>query len=195
MTTIKNAVLVYTESTPNPGTLKFVANKMILPNRSADFQDADSAQQSPLAEALFEFPFVKGVFIASNFITITKDEKSVWHEIIPDLRDFIKGYLSSDEPIVSEEYLKQQADTQSERAAAGDVEAQIHDMLEKYVRPAIEMDGGAITFKSYEDGVVTLTLQGACSGCPSSTLTLKSGIEGMLKRLIPDVKEVVAEEA
>jgi Fe-S cluster biogenesis protein NfuA len=195
MTTLENKVLVYTESTPNPGTLKFVANKMILPDHSADFQDPQAAQASPLAGALFEFPFVRGVFIASNFITITKDEKSVWHEIIPDLRDFIKAYLSGDNPIVSEEFLRLQADTQSERAAGGDVEGQIHDILEKYVRPAIEMDGGAIRFKSYEEGIVTLQLQGSCSGCPSSTLTLKSGIEGMLKRMIPEVKEVVAEEA
>lgn len=193
-TTANPAILVYTESTPNPGTLKFVANKMILPNGSADFQDADTAQASPLASALFEFPSVQGVFIASNFITITKDEGSVWHEIIPELRDFIKAYLADENPIVSEEYLKEQAKAQTERAAGGDIEAQIHDMLEKYVRPAIEMDGGAIRFKSYEEGVVTLTLQGACSGCPSSTLTLKSGIEGMLKRMIPEVKEVVAEE-
>lgn len=194
MTTTDNRILVYTESTPNPGTLKFVANKMILPNHYADFQDIESAEASPLASALFEFPYVKGVFIASNFITITKDEKSVWHEIIPDLRDFIKGWLSGDNPIVSEEFLKKQTETQNERAAGGDVEGQIHDILEKYVRPAIEMDGGAIQFKSYEDGIVTLQLQGSCSGCPSSTLTLKSGIEGMLKRMIPQVKEVVAEE-
>ena len=189
----KQAVLVYTESTPNPETLKFVANKMVLPNYAADFPDEDSAKESPLAKELFGFPFVKGVFIASNFVTVTKTEDADWYSLIPSLREFIKNYLSEGKPIVTEAYITA-AQAKNSTTSEGDIEDKIKALLDKYVKPAVEMDGGAIIFKSYDEGVVTLQMQGACSGCPSSTVTLKAGIEGLLKRMVPEVQEVVAEQ-
>ena len=191
--TVQQPVLVYTEATPNPETLKFVTNKMLLPTVSADFPDEKSAKESPLAMELFGFPFVKGVFIASNFVTVTKTEDQEWYGLIPSLREFIKDYISTGKEIVSENWIRvKKIETGS--TGGESTEDKIKAMLEKYVRPAVEMDGGAIIFKSFEEGVVTLQMQGACSGCPSSTVTLKAGIEGLLKRMVPEVQEVIAEQ-
>lgn len=190
----KLVVSIYTEMTPNPETIKFVANKLLYPGKSVDYADQSEAQSSPLAQELFTFPYVKGVFIASNFVTITKVQTAEWVEIIPTIRMFLKEYLESEKAIIDESLLK---DTQKEfntiSADDDDVVKRIKEMLENYVKPAVEMDGGAISFKDYNDGIVKLILQGSCSGCPSSMITLKSGIEGMMKRMIPEVKEVVAE--
>ena len=191
--TTQQPILVYTEATPNPETLKFVTNKMLLANLAADFPDEPSAKESPLALELFGFPFVKGVFVASNFITITKTEDSDWHGLIPSLREFIKDYVGNNKEIVTEEYIRSRKVEAAGAVGGEGVEDRIKAVLEKYVRPAVEMDGGAIIFKSYENGVVELQMQGACSGCPSSTVTLKAGIEGLLKRMVPEVEEVVAE--
>ncbi|MDE3212853.1 MAG: NifU family protein, partial [Bacteroidota bacterium] len=164
--------------------------------KSIDFLDEDSAKASPLAMELFSFPFVKSVFIASNFVTLTKtNDTQDWQDVIPSIKQFLKEYLEENKPIINEEELAQLKKEGSNEVMAddGDVVKRIKELLENYVKPAVEMDGGAIQFRSYEDGVVNLMLQGSCSGCPSSMITLKAGIEGMMKRMIPEVKEVVAE--
>lgn len=189
-------ISIYTEMTPNPETMKFVANKLLYPGKSVDFQDEESAKASPLAMELFSFPFIKSVFIASNFVTLTKtNETEDWQDVIPSIKQFLKEYLEEGKPIVNEEELATRKIESSNEVSAddGDVVKRIKELLENYVKPAVEMDGGAIQFKSYEDGKVNLMLQGSCSGCPSSMITLKAGIEGMMKRMIPEVKEVVAE--
>ena len=146
-----------------------------------------------MAQELFGFPFVKGVFIASNFVTLTKTPETDWADVIPEIRDFLKEYLIEGKEIVNEEIVPQKDDSNVISENDTDVVKRIKELLENYVKPAVEMDGGAIAFKSFDEGIVTLILKGSCSGCPSSTVTLKAGIEGMMKRMIPEVKEVVAE--
>ncbi|MBX5438472.1 MAG: NifU family protein [Thermoflavifilum sp.] len=185
-------ISIYTEMTPNPETMKFVVNRLLYPGKSIEFTDEAAARPSPLATELFSFPFIKGVFIMSNFVTLTKVPDVQWEDVIPTLKAFLKSYLEEGRPVIHEEELEKQADA----AIADDdpeVVKKIKELLENYVKPAVEMDGGAIQFKHYEKGKLTLILQGACSGCPSSMITLKAGIEGMMKRLVPEVKEVVAE--
>lgn len=189
-------ISIYTEMTPNPESMKFVANKLLYPGKSVDFQDEESAAPSPLASQLFAFPFVKSVFIASNFVTLTKtDDTENWQDVIPSIRQFLKEYLEEGHVIINEEQLatRKPESTNIVHADDDDVVKRIKELLENYVKPAVEMDGGAIQFVSYEDGVVNLKMQGSCSGCPSSMITLKAGIEGMMKRMIPEVREVVAE--
>ncbi|MEO5501547.1 MAG: NifU family protein [Ginsengibacter sp.] len=189
-------ISIYTEMTPNPETMKFVANKLLYPGKSVDFQDEESAGASPLAMQLFAFPFVRSVFIASNFVTVTKsDESQNWDDVIPSIKQFLKEYLEEGNVIVNEEALakRKTESTNTVHADDDDVVKRIKELLENYVKPAVEMDGGAIQFLNYEDGVVRLKMQGSCSGCPSSMITLKAGIEGMMKRMIPEVEEVVAE--
>lgn len=177
---------VYTESTPNPATMKFLVNKLLY-NGSLDFPDREKAQTSPFARELFKFNFVNGVFFASNFVTITKSEDSEWEDILPILKDFVKGAVESElmiqEVMKDEEIIFEGSET----------EKKIQQVLHDYVRPAVEQDGGAIAYKSFDEGTVTVELRGSCSGCPSSTITLKAGIEGLLKRMVPEVQEVVAE--
>ena len=188
-------ISIYTEMTPNPETMKFVANKLLYPGKSIDFPDAESAKPSPLATELFGFPFVKAIFIASNFVTLTKtSDTEDWSDVIPSIRQFLKEYLEDGKPVVNEEEVASMKQTSSNEVAADDddVVKRIKELLDNYVRPAVEMDGGAIQFKSYEAGTVNLAMHGSCSGCPSSMITLKAGIEGMMKRMIPEVKEVVA---
>lgn len=189
-------ISIYTEMTPNPETMKFVANKLLYPGKSIDFPDEASSKPSPLAQELFTFPFIKSVFIASNFVTLTKtSETEEWQDVIPTIKQFLKEYMEDGKPVVLEEEVANiRAESSNEvNADDDDVVKRIKELLENYVKPAVEMDGGAIQFKSYEDGRVNLMLQGSCSGCPSSMITLKAGIEGMMKRMIPEVKEVVAE--
>jgi Fe-S cluster biogenesis protein NfuA len=179
-------ITVYTESTPNPATMKFIVNKLLI-NGSADFATKESAEKSPFAKELFKFSFVNGVFFASNFVTVTKFEDDNWDDLLPILKEFVKGAVESE--------LKVQEEEQSE---AGDfegteTEVKIQQILHDYVRPAVEQDGGAISYKSFDEGVVTVELRGSCSGCPSSVVTLKSGIENLLKRMVPEVTEVVSE--
>ena len=188
-------VSIYTEMTPNPETMKFVANKLLYPGKSVDFKDEESASASPLAMQLFSFPFIKSVFIASNFVTLTKtDDTENWQDVIPSVKQFLKEYLEERNVIINEEELaaRKQESTNEIHVDDGDVVKRIKELLENYVKPAVEMDGGAIQFLSYEGGTVNLMMQGSCSGCPSSMITLKAGIEGMMKRMIPEVKEVVA---
>jgi Fe-S cluster biogenesis protein NfuA len=186
-------VSIYTEMTPNPETMKFVANKLLYPGKSIDFPDESSAAPSPLAKELFAFPFIKAVFIASNFVTLTKTPETQWDEVIPSIREFLKQYLEEGKAVVNEDQVKPKADTNVVSEDDTDVVKRIKELLENYVKPAVEMDGGAISFKGYDNGVVKLMMQGSCSGCPSSMITLKAGIEGMMKRMIPEVQEVVAE--
>jgi NFU1 iron-sulfur cluster scaffold homolog, mitochondrial len=188
-------VSIYTEMTPNPETMKFVANKLLYPGKSIDFADESQAKASPLAQELFAFPFIKAVFIASNFITLTKTaDTEDWQDVIPTIKQFLKDYLEEGKVVVNEDEVQAQkpASTNEVNADDDDVVKRIKELLENYVKPAVEMDGGAIQFKSYNDGVVNLAMQGSCSGCPSSTITLKAGIEGMMKRMIPEVTEVIA---
>nr|WP_242695794.1 NifU family protein [Pedobacter sp. SYSU D00873] len=177
---------VYTESTPNPATRKFLVNKLLI-NGSVDFATKESAETSPFAKELFKFNFVNGVFFASNFVTITKAEDADWADIEQILKEFVKGAVESE--------LKVQENPQEEAPAfeGTEQEIKIQQILHDYVRPAVEQDGGAISYKSFENGVVTVELRGSCSGCPSSTFTLKAGIENLLKRMVPEVQEVVSE--
>lgn len=189
-----NAIVsIYTEMTPNPETMKFVANKLLYPGKSIDFPDESSATPSPLAKELFAFPFIKSVFIASNFVTLTKNADTSWDDVIPSVKQFLKEYLEAGNTVVNEDQVTERKGSNTVNASDTDVVVRIKELLENYVKPAVEMDGGAISFRGYDDGTVKLMLQGSCSGCPSSMITLKSGIEAMMKRMIPEVREVIAE--
>ena len=195
MSVVKAPVIVYIESTPNPASMKFVVNKFLLEEGSVEYTSPDQTGNSPLAKQLFGFSDVNGVFITSNFITVTKSAEADWYDISPILREFIKGYMESGDPVFTGPRI-QVADPAIERTTTqSDLETKIIETLEEYVKPAVEQDGGAIHFKSFEEGKVTVVLKGACSGCPSSSVTLKAGIENLLKQMLPEVKEVVAEEA
>ncbi len=186
-------VSIYTEMTPNPETMKFVANKLLYPGKSIDFPEESVAGPSPLAKELFAFPFVKSVFIASNFVTLTKTGDTNWDDVIPSIREFLKEYLEEGKVVINQDQVVVKKETYTMNASDEDVVGRIKELLENYVKPAVEMDGGAISFLGFDNGTVKLMLQGSCSGCPSSMITLKTGIEGMMKRMIPEVKEVVAE--
>ncbi len=194
-------VTLYVEMTPNPSTMKFVANKYLLPSGdSVSFTSKnDSVGFSPLAEALFDFPFVTNVFIAANFVTITKTDNVPWDFITMELREFIKTWIIDGKDVLiqmPEEHTNSSSETNTPskreytKSAYDDT---IRSLLDEYVRPAVENDGGAIEFMGFEDGKVTVQMRGSCSGCPSSTATLKGGIENLLKTHLPEVKEVVAE--
>lgn len=191
---IKKVITVYAESTPNPAAMKFVLNRYLLDEGSVEYTVPDQAGNCPLAMQLFRFSGITGVFITSNFITLTKNTDVDWYETMGIFREFIKGYIESGQPVFTGP-AGQIADPGIDRVkTASAVETKIIEALEEYVKPAVEQDGGAIHFKSFHEGIVTLILKGSCSGCPSSTQTLKGGIENLLKRIIPEVTEVVAEE-
>lgn len=199
MEAIKSPVMLYTEQTPNPETLKFVTNKMLYKG-TADFKEESVAKEwSEMATALFAFPYVKGVYICNNFVTVTKEFTYQWEDVMLPLKEFIKAYVADEKPIVNEGFeaaMKEIEKEKSTREYTGDeaiLVEKIKELIDTYVKPAVEMDGGNIEFKSFDKGIVTVVLQGSCSGCPSSTVTLKSGIEGMLKRMVPEVTEVVSE--
>jgi Fe-S cluster biogenesis protein NfuA len=182
---------LYLESNPNPNSLKFVANEMLVPEgMSFDFPDAASASDAPLAKELFEYPFVDRVFYASNFITVTKTGDVEWIEIQDKVKSHILQFLEAGKLI-----LDKKAPAADEESGYDDSETviKIKTILDEYIRPAVEQDGGAITFHSFNEGVVRVKLQGSCSGCPSSTVTLKAGIENLFQRLMPEeVKSVEA---
>lgn len=186
-------ISVYAEATPNPDSIKFVFNKPLVTSGSSyDFPDAAAAQASPLAAQLFQFNFVKGVFISQNYVTVTKVNESLWAELIPIIRVFLKEYVQNGSPVLTEEMHAQTPDMIFNDDDSEPVQ-RIKEILLTSIKPVVEMDGGNIEFKSFDEGVVTLSLRGSCSGCPSSTVTLKAGIENLLKRMVPEVKEVVAE--
>lgn len=193
----EKTVSVYAEANPNPESMKFVMNVSLLPDgQSVDYPNVESALESPLAQELFNFDYVSRVFIASNFVTVTKNSSTEWVKLIPELRTFLKSYVEAGGPAFNEgfEVAKKATEaTGDETAEDAAISKKVIDLLDNYVRPAVEQDGGNITFKSYNDGVVTVHLQGSCSGCPSATVTLKAGIENLLKRMVPEVKEVVAD--
>ena len=187
----KAAVTVYAESTPNPSVLKFVCNKVLVPDLY-EFTSIEEAKPSPLATALFQFPFVKNVFMEKNFISITKFDIIEWEEITLQLREFIKSYVEDGKTILNDDAPKQLNKTEEaieqKFEALDDTSKNIVNILEEYVKPAVASDGGNIEFKSYDENTkkVEVLLQGACSGCPSSTFTLKNGIESMLREMLND---------
>ncbi|MBI3590939.1 MAG: NifU family protein [Candidatus Melainabacteria bacterium] len=180
-----NKVKIQTEGTPNPNALKFVLDKNILENGSCNFPNKEKSEDSPLAKRLFNIPSVEEVFIGKNFITVSKKADSTWESIYDRLLEAINQHFESGEPVV----LK----TESKKVtSSNEIEQRILEILDNQIRPAVASDGGDIIFDSYEDGVLRLHLQGSCSSCPSSVMTLKAGIENMLKREIPELKEVIS---
>ena len=196
--TKKEAIEVYAEVTPNPSVMKFGTNKA-LTSTDVEYKNIEEASKSsPLAQALFSFPFVKGVFISENYISVTKFDVIEWNEVYAEVRNFISTYLQDNKTIIKELPQVTKSAEEQKEVAPIDLEgtpAKIVDILDEYIRPAVASDGGNIAFKSYdeESKVVSVILQGACSGCPSSTATLKNGIETMLKEMLPNqISEVVA---
>ncbi|MEM7548161.1 MAG: NifU family protein [Bacteroidota bacterium] len=195
-TSEKKFINIYFESNPNPNSLKFVANEMLVESgESYDFPDLASAEKAPLAKELFSnFDYVDRVFYMSNFVTITKTEEKEWPEVQNELKEFIKYHLEDQKPLLSDDFIKE--DVEKKEGLASDeseLDQKIKFVLDEYVKPAVEQDGGAITYQSFNEGVVKVQLQGSCSGCPSSTVTLKAGIENLLKRMVPEVQSVEAE--
>ncbi|MEQ8926845.1 MAG: NifU family protein [Fulvivirga sp.] len=183
------AVNLYMEANPNPNSLKFVANFMLLPDGvSLDFPSADEASNSPLALELFKLDFVDRVFFMANFVTVTKKEDVEWIEVRDQAKEVIKAYLEAGKRVVEEIN-----DANEINENDSETVKKIKGILDEYIRPAVEQDGGAITFHSFENGILKVLLQGSCSGCPSSTVTLKAGIENLMKRMLPDVQSVEAE--
>jgi Fe-S cluster biogenesis protein NfuA len=204
-------ITIYAELTPNPNSMKFVANINLLEGGVVEYDSKEAAVNCPLAASLFSFSGITKVFITSNFITLNKESEVDWFDVTNIIREFIRGYLMSTEPLfigspfdenhipaTSKKAEPVQAELKEENASrefipsSPELEKKITELLEEYVKPAVEGDGGAIHFKSFDNGTVSVVLKGACSGCPSSTITLKSGIENLLKRMIPEVQEVVA---
>jgi len=189
---------VYAEVTPNPAAMKFGTTKR-LTSTDVEYKNIEEASKSsPLAQALFGFPFVKEVFISNNYLSVIKYDVVEWNEVYPEIRTFIRTYLQEDKTIIKALPKQETKEVAAEVVATENLEgtpAKIVDILDEYIRPAVASDGGNIAFKSYdeESGVVSVILQGACSGCPSSTATLKNGIETMLREMLPNqVSEVVA---
>jgi len=183
------SVEVSLEFTPNPNTLKFLVNQALLEKGALNYINLESASNSPLAKKLFGVSGITGVMIGHNFVTITKGDQGDWEQIHQGAVDTITKHLSNGEKVVEGDVSSAPTNHTS---ATGEVETKIRKVLDEEIRPAVAMDGGDITFDKYENGVVYLFLQGSCSGCPSSTMTLKMGIETRLRELVPEIKEVVA---
>ena len=189
--TQKQPITVYGETTPNPAALKFVVSRM-LTKIPVEFKNIDETAASPLAKELFKFPYVKEIFIDENYISVTKYEVNNWDEITLELRTFIKQYIENGGTVLDESIIVAKAEQEKTKTQEFDnldvTSQQIINILEEYVKPAVQADGGNIAFESYDeaDKTVKVVLQGACSGCPSSTFTLKSGIENMLKSMLND---------
>ncbi|MBM3176396.1 MAG: NifU family protein [Bacteroidetes bacterium] len=185
--TVKN-VRIYLESNPNPNSMKFVVSEMLVPTgMSFDFPDPASTREAPLAQELFMYPFVDRVFYMSNFVTVTKKSDVEWLEIQNTIRDHIKNFLESGRFILDKKAPEEGGAEETDQIK------KIKSILDEYIRPAVEQDGGAISFHSFENGILKVILQGSCSGCPSSTITLKAGIENLFKRMMPE--EVQSVEA
>lgn len=183
-------MFIQTEQTPNPASLKFLPGCTVMASGTANFPEPGSAARSPLAERLFQLAEVAGVFLGADFITVTKHGDSDWHQLKPAVLAAIMEHFTAGRPVVIGTASEAEAGAPAEEE--DEIVAQIKELLETRVRPAVAMDGGDITFEDYEDGIVYLHMQGSCSGCPSSTATLKAGIENMLRHYIPEVVEVRA---
>ena len=184
-------MFIQTEYTPNPATLKFLPGREVMQSGTADFADVAAAGRSPLAEALFGIEGIERVFLGSDFVTVTKGEDKEWAVVKPAVLGAIMDHYTSGKPILLEGAANESQHADQEENS--EIVQQIVELLDTRVRPAVAQDGGDIVFKDFKDGVVTLYMQGSCSGCPSSTATLKAGIENMLKHYIPEVIEVRAE--
>jgi Fe-S cluster biogenesis protein NfuA len=180
-------MFIQTEETPNPATLKFMPEKVVMVSGTADFPSPEFAYRSRLAENLFKISGVKGAFFGKDFITVTKEESLPWSVLKPPILSTIMDYFTVHDSVSIQEH-----SNFSSKEELSEIEQEIKALLEKRIRPAVAMDGGDIVFEKFENGIVYLQMQGACSGCPSSSATLKSGIENMLKHYIPEVEEVRA---
>ena len=183
-------MFIETEQTPNPATLKFLPGRSVMGAGTADFTSAEAAERSPLAQRLFQVEGVGGVFLGSDFVTVTKVDGKTWQVLKPAILGIIMEHFAANRPAILESTAAPAAAT--EAGEESEIVTQIKDLLETRVRPAVAQDGGDIIFQRYEDGVVYLHLQGSCAGCPSSTATLKMGIENMLKHYVPEIVEVRA---
>ncbi|KAA3597906.1 MAG: NifU family protein [Calditrichaeota bacterium] len=179
-------VKMYTETTPNPNTLKFVTNQVLVESGSVDFPTLESTISSELAQKLYDIDGVFGVFFSNDFVTVTKNGAD-WSSLIPQVKETIKTHLEAGNPVISDESIIVKA-----IQGSTDIETEIIKIIDTEIRPAVAMDGGDIIFRGYSEGVVALQMQGSCSGCPSSTATLKQGIERRLKEVVPEVQEVIA---
>ena len=196
--------VIYSESSPNPSSMKFVANHLLCQGTPVEYNKSSNLTNSPIALKLFQFPFVSGIFISRNFITITKNESVKWGDVVNEIRCFIQDYLRDGNLVFKSLEKINIEKTNIKTISSSDIpiikpenpemDKKISGILDQYIKPGVESDGGAIDFESFHNGVVTVILRGACSGCPSSTVTLKAGIEQILKKLVPEVKEVVAQE-
>jgi len=194
----QNIIEVYGESTPNPAVMKFVTNKL-LTSQNVEIKAIENAVEVPIAKALFNFPFVEEVFISENYISVTKNNTVEWFEVTTELRDFLKNYIKEAKPIVTGNYIPVTNSIEESEPIdlekLDDISQEIVAILDEYIKPAVTSDGGNIMFQSYDSNnkTVNVILQGACSGCPSSTITLKNGIEATLKQLLPNkIEEVIA---
>jgi Fe-S cluster biogenesis protein NfuA len=181
-------MFIQTESTPNPATLKFLPGRPVMGSGTANFTSEEAARSSPLAERLFALPEVAGVFLGADFITVTKAGDSDWYQLKPAILAVIMEHFTAGRPVIIAKAVDGTPGDEDE----DEIVAQIKELLETRVRPAVAQDGGDIIFHDFEDGVVYLHMQGSCSGCPSSTATLKAGIENMLRHYVPEVVEVRA---
>jgi Fe-S cluster biogenesis protein NfuA len=183
-------MFIQTERTPNPATLKFLPGQLVMATGTANFTDAAAARVSPLAERLFALPQISGVFFGADFVTVTKEDDGDWYQLKPVVLAAIMEHFTAGRPVFADGAEGGTADASDEED--DEIVAQIKELLETRVRPAVAQDGGDIIFHDFEDGIVYLHMQGSCSGCPSSTATLKAGIENMLRHYIPEVVEVRA---
>jgi Fe-S cluster biogenesis protein NfuA len=179
-------MFIQTEATPNPATLKFLPGRTVLESGTIELRDRDEAAKSPLAERLFGIPGVGGVFFGSDFITVTKNDGE-WQQLKPMILGAIMDHFTSGQPVLAEGAVGGDGEVDDED---DEITAQIKELIETRVRPAVAQDGGDIVFRGFEDGIVYLHMQGSCSGCPSSTATLRHGIENMLRYYVPEVVEV-----
>ncbi|MFT6214348.1 MAG: Fe-S cluster biogenesis protein NfuA [Roseivirga sp.] len=186
-------ISIYAEMTPNPVTMKFVLNFLLIDEQgtSIEFRTKEKAEISPLAKKIFELPYITGVFITSNFITVTRNESCEWFEVMPEIKELIRAKLTLREPLLTGDFVEEASEVPVN--IYGDIEQKIIKILDEYIRPAVEGDGGAIHFKSFENGAVTVTLKGACHGCPSTNTTLKMGVQNLLREMLPEVENVITE--
>lgn len=184
-------MFIQTEETPNPATLKFLPGQVLLENASRDYTDLDvAAKESPLAERLLTLDGVDRVFISCDFVSVTKSDDLSWDQMRMSVMAALSDHFTQGQPIIMEGALKDTPDAKAHAEEDSEIVAQIKELLETRVRPAVAMDGGDIVFHEFDKGIVYLKMQGACAGCPSSTATLKMGIENMLRHFIPEVLEV-----